>query len=174
MRQFVLCVIGWVLFFSVEAQINWISWETAVEEVKTEAKKIVVKIYSEDCVWCKRMNDQTLNEPPIIDYVNQNFYAVAFDANSKDEIKFKDRTYQFVKKGGRGYHELAAEMTRGNLSFPSIVFFDEDLDIIQSMSGYKEKELFFKILTYFGHDYYKSIPWSEYQNQPLAFPSVRE
>lgn len=174
MKQVIVCVLGLLFVLTAEAQINWTSLEEAVEQSKIAPKKIIVKIYSEECVWCKRMDKQTLNDPSISSYVEENFYAVALNASSKEDITFKDETYQFVKKSGRSYHELAAKMTRGNLSFPSIVFFDEDLNIIQSINGFKEKALFMRIITYFGYDYHKSIPWSEYQNQALNASSVKE
>ena len=58
--------------------------------------------------------------------------AVRFDAEQKDEIEFNGKMYKFVKSGRNGYHELAAELLRGRLTFPTVVFMEEDAEDIQS------------------------------------------
>jgi len=147
---------------TTQEKINWLTWEQGVEAQGKQPKKILLNVYTEWCTWCKRMEETTLQQPAIAKYLNQNFYSVKFDAEQKGNLEYKDKTYKYVKNGNKGYHELAAELLRGRLSFPSIVFLDEDMNVIQALSGFKTPEEFEQIVTYFAKDYYNSTPWSSF------------
>ena len=144
--------------------IKWISLEEAIEMQKEEDKKILLQIYTDWCGWCKEMNKVTYAQPHIAQYVSENFYPVKFNAETKDKIIYKDKTYEFILRPGLGgYHELAAELLQGRFSFPTVVFLDEDFEFIQSIVGFKTPEQFEPIITYFGTGFYKSMPWNSYK-----------
>lgn len=145
------------------SQINWMTWEEAMTQSREDKRKILLDIYTEWCKFCKHMEKTTFQQPDIAAYINANFYPVKLDAELKKELEYKDETYNFVKNGKMGYHELAAELLRGRLSFPALVFLDEELNIIQSFVGYKSPRQFEQIATYFASDQYKRTPWSTYQ-----------
>ena len=143
--------------------IKWLSWEEAVALSQKEKKKILLNVYTDWCGWCKRMDKTTFQEHNLARYINDNFYPVKFDAEQRVEMEYKGKTYKYVKNGQRGYHELAAELLKGRLSFPTVVFLDEDMDVIQSIVGYKTPQQFERIATYFAGGHYKKTPWSTYQ-----------
>lgn len=151
-------------------KIKWLSWEEVVEKSKYKKKKIVVDVYTQWCGWCKRMDQTTFTNPFIISYVNQHYYPVKFDAETKADILFNGKTYRFVKNGMRGYHELAAQITRGRLSYPTFVFLDETFEVIQSIPGYRSVGEFETILTYFGTNSHKTTPWESYHRNYLRPP----
>jgi thioredoxin-related protein len=153
--------------------IQWLTWEEAIQKSQTEKKKIVVDIYTDWCGWCKRLDANTFQQEHIARYINEHYYAVKFNAEQRKDIEFKGKTYKFLDQGRRGYHELAAEITRGRLGYPTIVFLDEDLEVIQAINGYKGPEDFEKIMTYFAKDYYKKMPWDAYQKSytPMSQPA---
>ncbi|MEM0991511.1 MAG: DUF255 domain-containing protein [Bacteroidota bacterium] len=159
-----LLLLFWGNDLVAQTQIEWLSIEAVEQKLKQQPRKVLVKIYTENCTWCKRMDEETFNKSFVADYINQHFYAIALNAETDEEISFNGRTYKFVKTGKRGYHELAEELTKGNLSYPSVAFLDESLKILQSVSGYKEYDLFQQIMTYYGKNYHKKLPWSSYQN----------
>lgn len=146
-------------------QINWMSWEEAMERVEQEPRKIMLDVYTDWCNWCKRMDTTTFDQPDIATYINDNFYAVKFDAEQRRELTYLGKTYKYVRKGTRGYHELAARLLRGRLSYPSVVFLDENQELIQSIVGFKTPGQFEAISTYFGDDQYKEVPWSTYKER---------
>ena len=150
--------------------INWLTWEQAFEKSQQQKKKILVDVYTDWCGWCKRMDKATFQKHHIAKYVNENFYAVKFNAEQKEDISFNGKTYKFVKNGRRGYNQLAAEITRGRLSFPTIVFMDENLNVIQPVPGYKDADQFEQIITYFARNEHMKTPWDKYQKsyQPLS------
>ena len=158
-------------FFSVSSQaigqnkIKWMTWEEAMVAHAELPKKIVVDIYTDWCMWCKRMDKQTFQKDHIARYVNKHYYAVKFDAEQKEDIEFNGMTYKFIKKGRKGYHELAAAITQGQLSYPTVVFLDENLSVIQPIPGFQDAQMFELIMTYFSDNHYKNTPWVVYTRE---------
>lgn len=158
----VLSIMVFSMTTFAQDKINWISWEQAVEKQKAQPKKIMVDLYTDWCGWCKKLDKKTFGDKTVAQYVNENYYAVKFDAEQKKEITFKGKEYKFVKGGRRGYHMLAAELTRGKLSYPTTVFLDETASVIQPIQGFFGPSDFMMILSYFGQNHYKSTPWKTY------------
>ena len=96
------------------------------------------------------------------EYINENYYAIRFDAEHRDVINWKGKEYEYIKYGKRGYNELAATILRGKMSFPSLVFFDEGFNIIQPIAGYQDSRTLDMIMRYFYGDYHKTTPWQTY------------
>jgi thioredoxin-related protein len=147
---------------SAQKKIKWLTWEEAMEKSETEQKKVVVDIYTQWCGWCKKMDKSTFMDEFIVEFVNENFYPVKFDAEFKNPITFKGKEYKYIKKGRRGFHELAVELTKGKLSFPTIVFLDEEFQVLQPIPGFQDNERFELIVTYFSGDHFKFTPWRRY------------
>lgn len=145
-----------------KGKVNWLSWEQAMELSKKEKRKLVLEVFSDNCLWCKRMDETTFSEPGIASYLNDNFYPVKLNAEQKQSLWYKDKEYEFIKSGPKGYHELAAELLKGKLSYPSTVFLDENQDVIQAIPGYRSPEEFEQIITYFAKNSYRNTPWSSY------------
>ncbi|MBW8200328.1 thioredoxin family protein [Flagellimonas abyssi] len=150
---------------NVQAQdINWISWEEAVELSKTDAKpkKIFVDVYTDWCGWCKKMDQNTFQNPEVSKYMQDNFYMVKMDAEGKEPIVYQGKTFKYVPSGRRGYHELAAALLQGKMSYPTVVFLDESLNMLSPVPGYQQVEPFMQIAKYFGENIYKDKDWQSY------------
>ena len=144
-------------------RIQWMSWEEALVRTQAEPRKIVLNIFAEWSEMCKHMQGTTFRHPELVRYINRNFYPVRIDAQGREDLIYRNKTYSFVQRGKTGYHELVVELMRGQVSFPAVVFFDESLEVIQSFVGYKTPIQFEKIAAYFGSDLYKQTPWSTFQ-----------
>jgi thioredoxin-related protein len=160
-----LILIGCTLSSSIMAQdkVKWYSLEQAEALNKKERKKIFIDIYTSWCGWCKNMEKATFSQAYIAQYLNNNYYPVKLNAEQHEEIIFKNRTYKFVSQSGVGFNELAAELLRGQMAYPTIVFLDEDLNLIQAIQGYRPPDQFEVIMTYFGEDHHKKTPWQKYE-----------
>lgn len=144
-------------------RVKWLSWEEAIELYKIEKRKIIVDVYTDWCGWCKRMDQVTFQHPDIADYLNKNFYPVRFNAESEQDLDINDKIYRAAKSGKRDYHEFANELLKGRFSFPTLVFIDEDMKLIQSIIGFKSPRQLEQIASYFATNHYKKTPWSLYQ-----------
>ncbi len=144
--------------------IKWLAIEKVVAK-KSKKKKVFIEVYTNWCGWCKRMEKTTFEDPIIARYINTNFYAIKFDAESKKPIEFQGKTFNYSTAGRRGRHELATMFMQDNekVGYPTLVFMDEDMNIIQAVPGYRSREEFEVIITYFAEEHYKTTPWTEYE-----------
>ena len=145
--------------------INWLTLEQAIEKSKTEKRKIFVDVYTSWCGWCKHMDSTTFVSGSVAKYLNEHYYPVKFNAEQQNDIVFKDKTYKFKKSGTRGHHELAAEWLNNRLTFPTIVFLDENMSLIQPLAGYQDATKMEAIINYFATDSHKKTPWESYEKK---------
>lgn len=158
MKRFSTLIIGLIVALNMNAQekIKWYTLTEAIKLNQTEPRKFMVDVYTDWCGWCKRMDATTFTNQEIADYVNANFYAVKFNAEMKDSLTLGDKTYYFIDNGKRGYHEVAAILTKGRLSYPTIVYLDEELRHIEVEPGYKTPEVLAERLKYISEEKYKA------------------
>ena len=166
-----LCFIGIVGIIQLNAQpaslaekINWVSIEEAEKLAAKDGKKILVDVYTDWCGWCKVMDKNTYANQQIADYINANFHAVKLDAEQREDINVMDRSFKFVASGRRGYHEYAAAILNGQMSYPSTVFLQADMRPLYVVPGYLKPDQMSPILSYtFEEVYKKNISFQDYQ-----------
>ena len=142
-------------------KINWMTFQEAVKLNETAPKKIFIDVYTDWCGWCKKMDKTTFLDPAVVEYMNENYYAVKLDAEMNDTISFAG--YTFVIEGGRrGTHQLAAALLQGRLSYPSYVFMNEKNQVLTVAPGYMEPKDLMPILKYIGTDAYLNQTFKEY------------
>lgn len=177
MKQGKVLLIGILLTFLVnlsslesygQEKIKWYTIEQVQKLNEDQPKKIFVDVYTDWCGWCKKMEATTFQDPKIIKQLNENFYAVKLNAEGKEEIRFKNRIYKYVPQGQRGYHELAAAFLNGKLSYPTSVYLDENLDLIQPIPGFMTVKDLEPILIYLGEGRYKNQTWQEFLTQSYS------
>ncbi|MFZ1703857.1 MAG: DUF255 domain-containing protein [Saprospiraceae bacterium] len=151
-----------------QGQMQWMTMSEAQERSKVEKRKIFVDVHTDWCGWCKKMDKTTFSDPRITHYMNKNYYAVKLDAEEKNDIILKEKIYKFNKHGARGYHDLAKVLLNGQMSYPSIVFLDEDFNPIQAIPGYQDGKNFLMIASYFAGNMHKSTPWNKYVEEFTA------
>ena len=158
MMRLVLVFTAVIMGLNINAQeeIRWYTLEEAIEQNRREPRKFMVDVYTDWCGWCKRMDASTFSDAGIASYVNAHFYPVKFNAEMKDSLTLGERTYYFVDNGRRGYHEVAAILTKGRLSYPTIVYLDEELRHISVEPGYKTAAQLSEKLIYYKEEKYKA------------------
>ena len=148
-------------------KINWMSFEEAVKLNETAPKKIFIDVFTDWCGWCKKMDQTTFINKDVVEYMNENFYAVKFDAEQSDTIVFAG--YTFVNQGGtngrKGTHQLAAALLQGKMSFPSYVFMNEKNQLLTVAPGYMDSSRFLPILKYFGTNAYLNMKYEDFIKQ---------
>lgn len=139
-------------FSAVFAQeINWVSWEQAMELRKTEPKKVFIDVYTDWCGWCKKMDASTFKDPAVVEYMNKNFYCIKLDAERTDTITFNGMTFVSTNPTQkRAVHTLAYSLLDGKMSYPSYVILDENMIRLNIIAGYKSVEPLMAQLLFFG------------------------
>lgn len=141
-----------------QSAINWINFEELARNRPAD-KVIIVYIHSSWCDKCRKMKELTLESERVANYINSHLIAISFDAQTKQDVIFKNKTFSFSRSLGKGYNELALELTKERLILPSTVLLDKNLNIIQSIPGLKTPEELYPILVYFGENHYNTTPW---------------
>lgn len=139
--------------------IHWLTWEQAQAEQKKKPKKIFVDIYTDWCGWCKKMDAGTFENPAIAKYMSENFYCVKFNAETHEDIMFKGQKYS---SDGR-YNTLATFLMQNRMSFPTSIYLDEDLNLLNIIAGYMDPKTIEPILSFHATNSFKTTPWEEYQ-----------
>jgi thioredoxin-related protein len=148
------------------AKVNWMSLEEAVAAQQDEPRKIIMDVYTQWCGPCKMMMSRTFTNQQVIDYINGNYYAVKFDAESANPVKFKGKTFsnpgwkQNVR-GRNSTHELSRAL--GVNAYPTLVYMDENADIIAPISGYKTPPQLEMYLKFFVDQYNGDIAQEEWE-----------
>ncbi len=124
------------------AKINWLTLEEAQELNKTNPKKIIVDLYTEWCGPCKRMMQQTFTDPTLIKYLNENFYAVKFNAESQAPVNFKGKLYSnptFNPAKSPRQRNAVHQYTRttGVRGYPTLIVYNSEVEIIDRIVGFQ-------------------------------------
>jgi len=164
----ILCLLLVSTANTINAQeVNWLTWDEAAQLAATEKnpKKIFVDVYTDWCGWCKKMDKDTFQNAEVATYMTENFYMVKLDGEGKEPIEYKGKTYKFVPSGRKGYHEFAAALLQGRLSYPTTIFLDEEMNMLSPVPGYQKPKPFLNIAKYFGDNIYKEQDWKTYAGE---------
>jgi thioredoxin-related protein len=146
--------------------VNWISFDEAYKQCKLKPRPILIDVYTTWCGPCKMMSAQTFNHPTIAKYINDNFYAVKFNAETKDSVKFDK--YVFVSSdptNPKAPHQFAASILDNQLAYPSIVFLNNQIQRIDILKGFLPPSQFDPIVHYYGSGDYQTTKWDDYNKK---------
>lgn len=163
MKNFVLTLLFLATISVANAQeVKWLSFEEALALNKKNPKPILLDMYTDWCGWCKKMDKTTYKNKVIVDYINQNFYAIKMDGEGKKDITFRNHTFKFKNEGRRGYHELAAALMNGKMSYPTTIFMNQKEELLDKIPGYLDAKTMEKVLAYFADEKYKTEKWADF------------
>ncbi|WP_440882074.1 thioredoxin family protein [Tenacibaculum sp. C7A-26P2] len=164
MKNFIFIILALIsLGINAQDKIDWLSFEEAMEKNEKEPKPILIDIYTDWCGWCKRMDNTTYKNEVIIKYINENYYPVKLNGEDRNDISFEGKTFAYKSQGRRGYHELAAALMKGRLSYPSTAFLNKDKQLLQNVPGYMAEKKFEIVLAFFNDDNYKKTKWKDFE-----------
>lgn len=128
--------------FNVEAQtLQWTSFEHLTDSLRKERRPLLVFIHTDWCKYCKMMEVKTFTDPIVISTLNRNFYCLDLNAEEARTLTFLNKKYKFKPSGvNTGIQELAEILgtENGKLSYPTTVFFDQNLQVQHRIVGVLE------------------------------------
>ncbi|OMP31833.1 thioredoxin fold domain-containing protein [Mangrovimonas sp. DI 80] len=137
---------------SIAQEINWISLDEALQLQKKNPKKIMMDVYTNWCGPCKMLDKNTFHNSDVVKYVNENYYAVKFNAEGNETVNYDGKTFSnknydpALTNRRNGVHELTLYLQVS--AYPTVVFFDEEGKILAPIRGYQKPqqlELYLKL-----------------------------
>jgi hypothetical protein len=126
--------------------------------------------------------------------MTENFYAVKFNAEGKDPVKFYGpmMKYDSLKKervvvndtivfkydataGRNGTHGLAMALTDGKLSYPTFIILDSNFQRLDIIAGYQQAPVFETQINYYGSGANVTTPYDQFVKdfKPKAQPPAQ-
>jgi thioredoxin-related protein len=139
------------------AKIQWLTLEEAIKQNKKEPRKVFVDLYTDWCGWCKVMDKNTFTNAEVIAYVNKKYYAVKHNPEKDGDVQMGSTTFKTMLNG---------KVT----GYPTTVFMDEKMALIQPLAGYLEPRMFHQVVTYFGENNYQKEPFEQYKT--ASYPKL--
>jgi thioredoxin-related protein len=170
-------ILLFTLLFSlsgVAQEIKWMSLEEAIKLQKKSPKKIIMDVYTNWCGPCKMLDKNTFHNPDVVEYINQYYYAVKFNAEGNEQINYNGKTFsnpdykEELANKRNGIHQLTYYLKVN--SYPTVVYFDEQGNLLTSIVGYMVPQQIELYLRLFGEDKHKDMKSQEdFNNYYTAF-----
>lgn len=156
----ILLISGSFIAAPKENSIHWLTVDEAQKAYQNNPKPILIDIYTTWCYWCKVMEDKTYSTDSVANYINAHYYAVKFDAESKDSVQWEGKTYGYNAQ--YKFNEFASYLANTQLNFPTTVFIAFANAQPAPLPGYLKPGEFEGPLKYFGEGAYKTQSFIDY------------
>jgi thioredoxin-related protein len=170
MNRYALLITGLIyscLSFSQseDGLVKWLTIKEAQELNKVQQKPFIIDVYTDWCGWCKHMMKTTYSNPNIAAYVNQFFYPVKFNAETKDTIEYNGQIYKPTSPSPKTPHELAIKFLGNALSYPSTIFVSNNFEFNLLSQGFLEEKKIEPLLVYTVENIFKSATYDDFSSQ---------
>lgn len=140
---------------SGESSIAWHGFDEGMALAAKENKKVLVDVYTDWCVWCKKMDKEVYTDMKVVEILKANFIAVKLNPEVQQDVSFNNERVN----GGR----FAQAM--GVSGYPSTLIFGGDGTPITKIDGFQQAQQFATLLTFIGEDHYKTKSFQQFRSE---------
>jgi len=143
-------------------KVQWLTVAELKEAYSKSPKPILVDVYTSWCGWCKVMDRETYAKDKVAAYINEKYYAVKLDAESKESFEWNGKKYEYNAEYKS--NDLAVYLLYGQMSFPTTVFLPTIDAQPAPIAGYLKPNELEAPLKFFGDGAYKTQKYPEFMN----------
>ena len=128
-----------------KAQVQWLDFDDGLARARSTKRPIMINFYTDWCVYCKKLDRETLQDPEITRTLESGFIAIRLNAeNGKARLSYRGKSFSH------------AEFSRyfGVASFPSIAFLNDKGEPITMVPGFVPAPQFSVFLDYIRRECY--------------------
>jgi thioredoxin-related protein len=174
LQRIVLIALILVTGVTSAQKINWMSMNDALAAQEKEPRLIFVDMYTKWCGPCKMMDRDTFSNADVADYINENYYAVKFNAEGDEQVRFNDKdfsnpNYDPAKATRRNsVHQFTRHV--GVRAYPTVVFISKESEVLTTVKSYRKPQQLELYLKLFAEGDYKAVKTQEdFNKYTLSF-----
>lgn len=153
---FILVSISFLLFSfkpPKKEKVKWLNLSELSIAYSNNPKPIIIDVYTNWCGWCKAMDKETYGNNAVASYINENYYAVKFNAEIKDSVELGGKKYGY--NPAYKANELAVYLLYGRMGYPTTVLLSTIDAQPAPLSGFLKPAELEAPLKFFGDGLYK-------------------
>ena len=134
---------------NIFAQVRSIEFTELDSLQAIEKRNIVVFLHTDWCNYCHYMKNITFKNDRVVELLNNNFYFIDLNAESKKDINYRGHTFKYKPTGlNTGVHELAEQLglINGKINYPSIAIINIKNEVIFQYAGLMDSNTLSQIL----------------------------
>lgn len=143
---------------------SFLDFKEDIAEAADNGKRFVVLFHQDGCPYCNALVERNLSQKHIVDYIQQNFDVVAINM-------WGDR--QVATVGGEQYTEKEFAQALKVQFTPTMLFFNEQGEVVLRLNGYLPPDRFLVALKYVGEKKEKDMEYREYVAKNLTGPGAK-
>lgn len=141
-------------------KIVWLSLNELKTAYAMQRRPILIDVYTSWCGWCKVMDKETYSNQKVISYINKNFYAVKFNAETMDSVVMNSKKYGY--NPAYNANDLAVYLLGGHMGYPTTVLLSSINAQPAPLAGFLKPAELEPPLKYFGEGTYKKQDFPEF------------
>jgi len=135
-------------------QVRWLDFDDGFARARSTRKPIMINFYADWCVYCKKLDRETLQDPEVARTLESGFIAIRLNAeDAKARLSYRGKSFSY------------AEFSRyfGVTAFPSIAFLNDRGEPIIMLPGFVPAPQFSVFLNYIRREcYLKNVSFKDF------------
>ncbi len=140
LRSLFLLIMLSSLQLHAQKSLSFAEFEKALQ---VEPKPSLIFLHTDWCKYCEAMKMESLKDERVLQLLDEHFYFVSFNGESKENTVFMGQSYKFKPTGkNTGNHELALELgtIEAKLNYPVLLVLNKEMEIIYRRSSFHSSE----------------------------------
>jgi thioredoxin-related protein len=139
-------------------KVKWMKFEEALIASQKEPRKIFVDIFADWCGWCKVLDRDTFSDSLVAKILNEQYYPVKLDAESKETHSLGDRKVTSAELATT----LATSKPGERIGLPTMVLLNETNNLLTRIQGAQKPDFMAPALLFFSENHYLNKSWEVY------------